>query len=534
MSDDRKTKAQLIKELEEIRQQFTGSETGHKQSKHKIQKVNEQLSAIIKTFDGLIYVCSRDYRIEFMTEQLIRRTGYDGTGELCYKVLHDRDSICPWCVNDRVFKGETVRREGKSLKDNRWYYIVNAPIYNEAGTVSMQAMILDITYRKRAEAALEESERRLADIIDFLPDATLAIDLSGKVIAWNRAMEEMSGVKAGDILGKGNYEHAVPFYGMRRPMLIDLVLEFIEGSDKKYDFVRREGNILLAETNVTMRGIPRALWGKAGPLYDICGNITGAIESVRDITALKQSQEALQKAHNELEIRIQERTAELVQANKALQAEISERKHAESVLKESEEKYNQFFRTSRDCVFITSKDGNWINVNDAAVELFGYSSREELMQSKVNDVYANPEERTKHISIIAEHGYTKEFPADALRKDGTVRHVLITSAARYDAEGNVIGFQGTIRDITERKRAEEERERFILELSNAMSKIKTLSGMLPICSSCKKIRDDKGYWNQIESYIMHHSEAEFSHSICPECAKKLYPEYYKKMYPEKG
>jgi DNA repair exonuclease SbcCD ATPase subunit len=87
-------------------------------------------------------------------------------------------------------------------------------------------------------------------------------------------------------------------------------------------------------------------------------------------------------------------------------------------------------------------------------------------------------------------------------------------------------------EITERKHAEEERETLILELRDALSKIKTLSGMLPICSSCKKIRDDKGYWNQIESYIKSHSEAEFSHSICPECAKNIYPDFYKYMYPE--
>ena len=70
-------------------------------------------------------------------------------------------------------------------------------------------------------------------------------------------------------------------------------------------------------------------------------------------------------------------------------------------------------------------------------------------------------------------------------------------------------------------------EELRLELKEAMSKIKTLSGLLPICYSCKKIRDDKGYWNQLEAYISSHSEAAFSHSICPECAKKLYPEIYK-------
>jgi hypothetical protein len=84
--------------------------------------------------------------------------------------------------------------------------------------------------------------------------------------------------------------------------------------------------------------------------------------------------------------------------------------------------------------------------------------------------------------------------------------------------------QHLIREIDERKRAEIEKEKLISDLQIALSEVKTLSGLLPICSSCKNIRDDKGYWNQIESYIHKHSEAEFSHSICPECAKKLYPD----------
>jgi PleD family two-component response regulator len=87
----------------------------------------------------------------------------------------------------------------------------------------------------------------------------------------------------------------------------------------------------------------------------------------------------------------------------------------------------------------------------------------------------------------------------------------------------------TIRYTIERKRMEEERENLKKNIQDALNTVKTLSGLLPICAHCKKIRDDKGYWNQIEAYISEHSEAEFSHSICPECAKKFYPEYYDKV-----
>ncbi len=85
-----------------------------------------------------------------------------------------------------------------------------------------------------------------------------------------------------------------------------------------------------------------------------------------------------------------------------------------------------------------------------------------------------------------------------------------------------------VQDITDQRRREEEREHLIQELQKALSEVKRLSGLIPICASCKKIRDDRGYWKQVEEYIKEHSDAEFSHGICPECAEKLYPEFYKK------
>jgi len=86
----------------------------------------------------------------------------------------------------------------------------------------------------------------------------------------------------------------------------------------------------------------------------------------------------------------------------------------------------------------------------------------------------------------------------------------------------VIGAIETVRDITAMKRAEQERERLISELQEALANVRTLKGLLPICSACKKIRDDKGYWTRIEAYIKRHAEVDFSHSLCPECAEKLY------------
>ena len=110
-----------------------------------------------------------------------------------------------------------------------------------------------------------------------------------------------------------------------------------------------------------------------------------------------------------------------------------------------------------------------------------------------------------------------------LTKTGKERLIEWNDKTLKDAEGKTVGLLAIGLDITQRKQTEEDRERLIKELQKALSEVKTLSGFLPICMSCKKIRDDKGYWEQVEVYIRDHSEAEFSHGICPECFKKLYP-----------
>ncbi len=144
------------------------------------------------------------------------------------------------------------------------------------------------------EETLIASKQRLADVIDFLPDATFAINLEGKVIAWNHAIEEMTGVKAADMLGKGNYEYSLPFYGDRRPILIDLVFKPVSEIEKNYSFVHREGDALIAEANVLFVKTPGLfLWAKASPMCDHKGNVIGAVESIRDITGRKLVEDKL-------------------------------------------------------------------------------------------------------------------------------------------------------------------------------------------------------------------------------------------------
>jgi two-component system, cell cycle sensor histidine kinase and response regulator CckA len=180
----------------------------------------------------------------------------------------------------------------------RWVKNTPVPSYDRGGKlVAYDGLISDITAHKRAEEALKNSEMRLAELIDFLPDATMAIDLEGKITLWNRAAEEMTGFKAADMLGKDDYEYAIPFYGERRPILLDLVLKSAEEIEQLYPYVKREGGKVIGEGFT--RSLKRAdahMLGIAAPLYDAKGNIVGAIEAVRDITEWRQLEEQLRQA----------------------------------------------------------------------------------------------------------------------------------------------------------------------------------------------------------------------------------------------
>lgn len=196
-------------------------------------------------------------------------------------------------------------------------------------------LLLETSARKSANRALQRANQRLEDIIDFLPDATFVIDQKKEVIAWNRAIEQMTGVRKQDILGKGNYTYAIPFYGERRPILIDLVMSGEEGVEERYDFVDRKEGGVCGEVFVpkTWQGKGAYLWGTASPLCDKNRNIIGAIQSIRDITGRKQAEEELRRYRDHLEELVADRTAELAEINERLRLEVEERRRAEEALK---------------------------------------------------------------------------------------------------------------------------------------------------------------------------------------------------------
>ena len=208
---------------------------------------------------------------------------------------------------DRVKKNAMAMLRGKMSSpyefriitkqgEAHWIMETVASIIHE-GRPAILGNSMNITERRRIEEALQENRSRLADIVTFLPDATLAIDKDKRIIIWNKAIEEMTGVPAAEMIGKGDYAYAIPFYGEARPQLMDLVFLDHKEIEARYPTITREGNSLTAEAFCNALYSNKGAWvfAKASPLHDQSGNIIGAIESIRDITAQKQAEEQIRQ-----------------------------------------------------------------------------------------------------------------------------------------------------------------------------------------------------------------------------------------------
>jgi PAS domain S-box-containing protein len=182
--------------------------------------------------------------------------------------------------------------------------------------------------------------------------------------------------------------------------------------------------------------------------------------------------------------------------------------------------------TCDDAIISQTLGGTVLSWNSGAEQMFGYSSHEMVGESIESLVPPDQQEEISAIRDVIERGRRVErIETLRLRRDGTAIDVSITVSPIKNTDGDIQGASIVLRDITDRKRQEKERLRLIDELKEALKRVKTLNGLLPICASCKKIRNDGGYWEQVETYIRSRSNAEFTHGICPDCVRQLYPEY---------
>lgn len=204
------------------------------------------------------------------------------------------------------------------------------------------------------------------------------------------------------------------------------------------------------------------------------------------------------------------------------------KQHEESLHK-SEERFRQVAESAQEWIWEVDATGLYTYASSMVETILGYKVEEIVGKKYFYDLFA-PDARDEYREIVFETFRQKDSLYGFLNRNEhkNGRAVWLSTSGRpiLDRGGALLGYRGVDADVTERMRMDEERTKLISELQDALAEVKTLSGMLPICSACKRIRDDQGYWNQIEAYIHERSAAEFTHSICPECVKELYSDVY--------
>lgn len=330
-----------------------------------------------------------------------------------------------------------IRRPDGSI---RWIRDLGCPIHDDAGQVACIAGIAeDITDARQAEEDLRAAHRQLLAIIDFLPDATFVIDQNGKVVAWNRAIEEMTGVQKEEILGKGNEAYAIPFYGAPRPLLIDLI-----GSSTQhlYERVERRGDTLCAEVYVPSLygGRGAHIWITVSPLLDERGNRMGAIESIRDVT---------------------------------------ERKKTERALRESEERYRRIVETSLEGMWVIDADARTTFVNTRMAEMLGYTAEEMTGQPPFAFVDEREIPAARIVLDRCQQGIIGAHDVKFRRKDGNELWAVVSTSPILDEQGHYTGTLGMITDISDRRRAEEQARRHEAELAH-VERLSTVGKMASV------------------------------------------------------
>jgi two-component system, cell cycle sensor histidine kinase and response regulator CckA len=372
-----------------------------------LRESEARFRAIVSTVPVVIY----EYRqtatgryFSFVGDKITELAGI-GAGEMLadadafFDLVHREDREDLFAAIDLVVATKTRSRyEFRIVKPDgevRWI-LASSLLQEEGGGEGLRCGCLeDITDRKQADLYLQESRQQLLDIIEFLPDATLVVDRKGEVLAWNRAIEVMTGVKAEDMIGRGDFEYAVPFYGKKTPILIDIALQQGGDAERRYTAVQREGDVTYGERFTPMLNSYFA--ATASVLRDSTGKVTAAIECIRDITS---------------------------------------RLHAEQLLRESEATLRSLMNSMPAGVWWFNSEGEVEYLNSRFSELFGYQLEEvPTVKEWFQRVYPDPEQRESLVGareyLVAEarRNGTPVPPQETtlLCSNGSLRHVIVNT-----------------------------------------------------------------------------------------------------------
>ncbi len=493
--------------------------TEQRKAKNALEFEKTLIDAMLNYFPEYIYFKDLNSRFYRISKSLANEVfGLSDPGEAIGK--SDFDFFPEQFAKEDYQTEQDIIKTGKSIIDKvekrswangnvSWAASTKMPLVNSRGKIiGTFGISKNITAQKEAEEqlkkALEElrnSEAKLKNMLNGSAIPQFFVNENHEVVLWNDALVKLSDISAEEIVGTKNHWKA--FYQQKRPCLVDLLLDgTIEKMPDWYSDKYKKSELVENGYEVTDYFEHLGKDGKwmfitAVVIKDSKGKVIGALETLEDITEIKRAEEALAGERNLLKTVID---------------------------------------NIPDKIYAKDTEGRFIICNKAVAKRMGKSDPEEIIgktdfdfveQELAAKFHADEEAIIKSGEPLINH----EEPMDHL--EGGQRWNSTTKVPLRDNQGNIIGVVGVGRDITERKLAEQERDKMIRELQEALNKVHTLQGLIPICANCKKIRNDKGYYESVEKYIMEHSGAVFSHGICPECMEKLYPSFSKKNKKKK-
>lgn len=446
---------------------------------------NEDWNKLFDVIPDAICILDNNYRIilinRAMSEQLGKSTK-ECIGLTCYHAVHGKKSPVDTCPHTKTLQdGTTHAIEVYEPNLGGWCLVTTSPWTDASGNVVGSLHIArNITERKLVEDEAHEEKNKALQYLDIAGVMLCALDAKGTVILINPRGCEILGYAPDDIVGKNWFDHFLP-ERLISPVK-DIFSSLMSGEISPVEYYENS-----VRTN---KGEERIVAFHNTVMRDKDGHISGVLFSGEDIT---------------------------------------ERLTAAEVLARSEKKYRVVADNTYDWEFWLDPDDHFIYTSPSCKKITGYPA-EDFENASMFSRIVHPED----VHIFAAHRHvskdlreSEEIEFRIVHSDGSIRWIGHCCQPVCDEQGTFIGTRGSNRDITLRKTMETERECLVSELRSSLEKVKQLSGLLPICASCKMIRDDKGSWKQIESYIHEHSEAQFSHGLCPTCAKKLFPTYYK-------
>lgn len=460
--------------------------TERKALEEALRRSERHFRALIENARDMVLVLDRDGRNTYVSPANERQVGWaaeERLGRAALELVHPDDvgrvqAALAALLGD---PGASASAEYRwRHKDGRWMW-VEATGHNLLADPAVHGIVVnsrEITERKLAEEKLAASESYHRALLENALDLVWVVDLSGATRFVSSSIERVTGHTPAELIGRS-------VFSIVHPDDLARTTEVFARSAPQHG-VREVVEVRLLHKNGGVRHVE-----VVGQSFVDDPVVGGVVLNSRDIT---------------------------------------ERKLAEERLQRSEAYFRALIEQVSDAVTVLEPDGTLRYLSPSIRKILGYDPDELVGTPLVAIVH--PDDQARIASEVAAWPTAPEeasgsTPARfrARRKDGTWRTLEGTGRISFD-DPLVRGVIGSVRDVSNRVAAEQERERLIGELQAALEQVKTLEGLLPICSSCKRVRDDQGYWTQIESYLSAHSHAEFSHGICPRCAKDLYPAYF--------